>query len=49
MTEDLQKPEEDKDQRKKRLQHDAWKRWYESEKGKAYRQRRKEKKAQEKT
>lgn len=32
---------ENKDAKKKQQQHDAWRRWYDSDKGKAYRQKRK--------
>jgi hypothetical protein len=34
--------EEQKRSEKKRKQHEAWKRWYDSPKGKAYSQKRKE-------
>jgi hypothetical protein len=37
--------EEEKLADKKRRQHEAWKRWYDSPKGKAYTQKRKEREA----
>jgi hypothetical protein len=36
---------ESKEERKKRLQHEAWERWYKGPKGTAYRQKKKERDA----